>query len=383
MDAFYAAVEQRDDPSLRGRPVLIGSRSPRSVVCTASYEARPTGARSAMPMGEALRRCPDAIVIPPRMSHYAGVSEQIMSILHRFSPQVEALSLDEAFVDVTRSRDLFGDGATIAEAMRTAIREELRLTASAGVATSKFVAKVASDLHKPDGLTVVSPGTEAAFLRPLPIERMWGVGPKAAEKLRSTSIRTIGDLARATPERLERVVGSDWGQSIHHLALGIDDRPVVPEREAVSIGAEETYDEDLTTVEAVERELLSHAERVAQRLAAEGKVASTVVLKVKYADFSLLTRRTTLDEPVADTTTLHRTVCALLQKVRVEGQRIRLTGVSVSNIVDAENAPRLLFPDVERKRRDVLERVALAASERFGSKMLVHAETLASRGRRR
>ena len=336
-----------------------------------------------MPMGEALRRCPDAIVVVPRMDHYAEISRHIMSILRRFSPLVEPLSLDEAFIDVTQSRALFGDGESIARAMRAAIQQELSLTASAGVAINKFVAKVASDLRKPDGLTVVAPGEEAGFLRPLPVERMWGVGPKAAEKLRSEGLRTIGDLASASRGRLERLIGSEWGAAIHELARGIDDRAVMPEREAVSIGAEETYEEDLTTVDAIERELLLHSERVAQRLAAQSKVASTVVLKVKYADFSLVTRRTTLDEPIADTTTIHRTVCELLRKVKTDGQRIRLTGVSVANIVDADSVPRVLFPDADRARRDALERVALAASERYGSKMLVHAETLASRGRRR
>jgi DNA polymerase-4 len=284
---------------------------------------------------------------------------------------------------VTQSHDLFGDGPTIARAIRKAIQDELRLTASAGVATSKFVAKVASDLEKPNGLTIVQAGTEALFLRPLPVERMWGVGPKAAEKLRHAGVRTIGDLAAAHAGRLEAVMGSEWGGAIHELAQGIDDRPVVPERDAVSIGAEETYDEDLTTVDAIERELLIHSERVAQRLAAQGNVASTVAIKVKYSDFTLITRRLTLDEPVADTTSIHRAACGLLKRVVVDGRRIRLTGVAVSNIVDAERVPRLLFPDEARKKRDALEQVALAASERFGAKALVHAETLGTRGRRR
>ncbi len=383
MDAFYAAVEQRDDPSLRGKPVLVGGRSLRSVVSTASYEARPSGARSAMPMAEALRRCPDAIVVPPRMDHYADVSRRIMAILHRYSPLVEPLSLDEAFVDVTASRELFGDGTGIAEAIREAIREELSLTASAGVATSKFVAKVASDLRKPDGLTVVPPGGEASFLAPLPVTRMWGVGPKAAERLAGAGVRTIGDLARASAERLARVIGTEWGATIHELARGIDEREVIPEREAVSMGAEETFEEDLVSRESIETELLLQSERVAQRLAAHGRVASTVVVKVKYADFTLVTRRTTLPAPVADTTSIHRAACALLDKIELEGRRVRLTGVSVSNLVDAERAPRLLFPDEAKGKRDALEKVALAATARFGQKALVHAETLGARARRR
>jgi DNA polymerase-4 len=383
MDAFYAAVEQRDDPSLRGRPVLVGGRSPRSVVSTASYEARPSGARSAMPMGEALRRCPDAVVVPPRMSHYADVSRHVMGILRRFSPLVEPLSLDEAFVDVTASRELFGDGTRIAETIREAIRTELSLTASAGVATTKFVAKVASDLKKPDGLTVVPPGGEASFLAPLPVGRMWGVGPKAAQKLAQVGVRTIGDLARSSPERLSRVVGTEWGAAIHELAQGIDPRPVVPEREAVSMGAEETFDEDLVDRPSIERELLLQSERVAQRLAANGLVAQVVTVKVKYHDFTLVTRRATLPEPVFDTTTIHKTACALLDRVDLEGKRVRLTGVSVSSIVESESAPRTLFPDETLARRGALEKVALLAAERFGKAALVHAETLGARTRRR
>ncbi|HTJ83684.1 MAG TPA: DNA polymerase IV [Polyangiaceae bacterium] len=240
MDAFYASVEQRDDPNLRGRPVVVGGRSMRSVVCTASYEARPFGVRSAMPMAEALRRCPDAIVIPPRMGHYAEVSGEIMAILERYTPLVEALSLDEAFLDVSESRALFGSGAEIAAKIRADIARETRLTASAGVATNKFIAKVASDMNKPDGITIVEPGTETSFLAPLPVERMWGVGPKAADKLRRAGLRTLGDLAGASSKRLATVVGSSWGEAIRDLARGLDVRDVVPDRRAVSIGAEET-----------------------------------------------------------------------------------------------------------------------------------------------
>lgn len=383
MDAFYAAVEQRDDPTLRGRPVLVGGRSLRSVVSTASYEARPSGARSAMPMAEALRRCPDAVVVPPRMDHYADISRHIMSILRRFSPLVEPLSLDEAFVDVTASRELFGDGTGIAETIREAIRDELSLTASAGVATSKFVAKIASDLHKPDGLTVVPPGGERGFLAPLPVQRMWGVGPKATEKLRNAGIHTIGDLAEVDGDKLARIVGTEWGAAIHELAKGIDDREVIPERDAVSLGAEETFEEDLTTRSAIETELLLQSERVAQRLAASDRVASTVVVKIKYADFTLVSRRITLAEPISDTTSIHRAACSLLDKIDLEGRRVRLTGVSVANIQGAEHAPRLLFPDVKKEKRDALEKVALRASERFGKAALVHAETLGARTRRR
>ena len=219
MDAFYASVEQRDHPELRGKPVLVGGPSARGVVAAASYEARKFGARSAMPMAEALRRCPQAIVVPGRHGHYAAVSSQVFAIFRRYTPLVEGLSLDEAFLDVTGSRALFGDGVEIARRIKAAIRGELELTASAGVAPSKFIAKIASDLEKPDGLVVVRAGEEEAFLAPLSIDRMWGIGPRAAVHLREAGLETIGDLARAGEGRLERLLGS-WGASVHRLARG-------------------------------------------------------------------------------------------------------------------------------------------------------------------
>src|SRR5271169_828831 len=206
MDAFYASVEQRDDPALRGKPVIVGGRSRRGVVLAASYEVRPFGVRSAMPMAEALRRAPHAVVVPPRREAYAQASESAFAVFHRYTPLVEPLSLDEAFLDVTASQSLFGDGEQIAAAIRRDIRQELQLVASAGVAPSKFVAKVASDLGKPDGLLVVRAGEEAAFLAPLPIERMWGVGPKTAPKMHALGYRTLGDLTRASTEQLESVL---------------------------------------------------------------------------------------------------------------------------------------------------------------------------------
>jgi DNA polymerase-4 len=366
MDAFYASVEQRDDPNLRGRPVVVGGRSMRSVVCTASYEARPFGVRSAMPMAEALRRCPDAIVIPPRMGHYAEVSGEIMAILERYTPLVEALSLDEAFLDVSESRALFGSGAEIAAKIRADIARETRLTASAGVATNKFIAKVASDMNKPDGITIVEPGTETSFLAPLPVERMWGVGPKAADKLRRAGLRTLGDLAGASSKRLATVVGSSWGEAIRDLARGLDVRDVVPDRRAVSIGAEETYETDLSTREQIETALLSHANRVAKRLAATKQSARTITLKVKLPDFTLITRRATFPEPLADTTSIHRAACELLRKLGTDGLRVRLTGVSASGLVREEDEQATLFPDAAAAKRRQLEKALLDVRARFG-----------------
>ena len=247
MDAFYASVEQRDHPALRGRPVLVGGPSRRGVVTAASYEARPFGARSAMPMAQAIRLCPEAVVVPVRMDRYVEVSAQIFAIFHRYTPLVQGLSLDEAFLDVTASQSLFGDGASIARQIKDAIRRELELTASAGVAPCRFVAKVASDLRKPDGLVVVREDEVRAFLAPLPIERMWGVGQKTAPKLRALGFATLDDFARADGAQLEHLLGS-WGRHVQSLARGDDDREVDPHLAAKSVGAESTYEHDLETV---------------------------------------------------------------------------------------------------------------------------------------
>jgi DNA polymerase-4 len=378
MDAFYASVEQRDDPGLRGRPLIVGGRSRRGVVLAASYEVRPFGVRSAMPMAEALRLAPKAIVVPPRMDRYEEVSGEVFAIFRRFSPLVEPLSLDEAFVDVTASRALFGDGEAIARAIKHAIREELGLTASAGVAPSKFAAKVASDLRKPDGLVVVPPGGVAEFLAPLPVERMWGVGPKTAPRMRALGYTTLGDLARAGESALERELGA-WGTRIACLARGEDDRDVDPDAAARSIGAEQTYEEDLVGAEAIARTLLEHASRVARRLVREGLSARTVTVKVKYSDFSICTRRTTLREPVQDTDAIHGAAVELLARVPMEARRVRLTGVSVGGLSRGEPAPTL-FPDPRSDKRRALERVAVTIAERFGDERAITRAALVERG---
>lgn len=372
MDAFYASVEQRDDPSLRGRPLIVGGASRRGVVCAASYEARPFGVRSAMPMGEAVRRCPQAIVIPPRMKRYAEVSAQVFGIFRRYTPLVEGLSLDEAFLDVTASQALFGDGEAIARSIKAAIRRELDLPASAGVAPCKFAAKIASDLRKPDGLVRVPEDGLAEFLAPLPIERMWGIGPKAAEKLRAGGFATFRDLAEAPLERLAGLLGRAGASHVHTLARGLDDRPVEPSREAVSVGAEETFEEDLTERRAMELKILELCGRVAERLLRADLLCGGVTLKVKYADFTLKTRSTTLGEPVMDRTTLFEACKALLD--RAPPGRVRLLGVSASGLSraselrGARGAALPLFPEVapERQRRQRLEEVMGRIKERFG-----------------
>ena len=380
MDAFYASVEQRDDPSLRGKPVIVGGRSRRGVVAAASYEVRRFGVRSAMSMVEALERCPHATVLPPRIEHYSEVSELVFGVFHRFTPLVEGLSLDEAFLDVTGSRKLFGDGVTIARRIKEAIRSEVGLTASAGVASSKFVAKIASDLDKPDGLVVVAAEGVREFLEPLPIERMWGVGRKAAAQLHERGFHTIGDLAATRAESLEAVLGS-WGRSVHALARGEDDRPVVPDRDAKSIGAEQTFEVDLRTVEAIERPLLHQAGRVAARLARSGLRARCVTVKLKYHDHTLKTRQLRLPEPVADTDSIYDAARSLLPRFPPITRGVRLTGVSVSELHEGPAAPTL-FPDEKRERREKIEALTGELRARFGHAGLTRGRLIAPRSER-
>jgi DNA polymerase-4 len=381
MDAFYASVEVRDDPSLRGKPVVVGGSSRRGVVCAASYEARKFGVHSAMPTARAYRLCPQAIFLPPRMARYAEVSDRVFEVFHRYTPLVEGLSIDEAFLDVTASRSLFGSGETIARRIKEDVASELRLDVSAGVADSKFVAKIASDLHKPNALVVVPPGTSREFLAGLPIERMWGVGAKTAPKLRALGFATLGDLALAEDDRLERVLGS-WGAAVRALARGDDTRAVVPDRDAKSIGAEETHENDLTTLDEISRELLASAQRIAQRMLRAGVAGRTVHVKVKLADFTLLTRQTTLPEAAADTLAIHAAACALLPKFPLKNARVRLTGLSVSGLELLGSAPTL-FPDPGAVKRQKLEELVRAVSDRWdgdGAAKVTRAALLGSGG---
>jgi DNA polymerase-4 len=374
MDAFYASVEQRDAPELRGRPVIVGGPSRRGVVLAASYEVRPFGVRSAMPMAEALRRAPTAIVVPPHRERYEEASARAFAIFRRYTPLVEPLSLDEAFLDVTASGALFGDGEAIARRIKRETHGELGLTASAGVAPGKFAAKVASDLGKPDGLVVVPANAVAAFLAPLAVERMWGVGPKTAPRMRALGYATLGDLAQASNDALERALGA-WGHTAGLLARGIDDRDVHSDGAAVSISAESTYEEDLVGFDAVARTLLEHAGRVARRLIGASLCARSVTIKVKYADFSLRTRRVTLPEPVQDTDAIHQAALRLLERVPLESRRVRLTGVSAGGL--AEGAPPvLLVPDARADKRRKLEEVALQIARRFDGPRVVTRATL-------
>jgi DNA polymerase-4 len=374
MDAFFASVEVLDDPRLKGKPVVVGGASRRGVVAAASYEVRRFGVHSAMPMAEALRRCPDAIIVTPKRGRYEEVSAQVFGIFRRYTPLVEGLSLDEAFLDVTGSTALFGSPEAIARRIKHEIQSEVGLTASAGVSDCKFVAKIASDMHKPDGLTLV-PDDKAAFLAPLPIERMWGVGPKTAPTLRALGLRTLGDLARADQSMLKRNLG-DWGPQAQRLAQGLDERPVVAESEAKSIGAESTYEQDLSRTEDVERTLLAHASRVAERLTEDGLFASCVAIKLKFADFHLVSRQVTLLEPVRDTASVYAAALVAFRRSGWDGSPLRLTGVSVRGLSDATGTQRSLFEDPQKRRREKLEEVSASLRARFEGLKLTRATLL-------
>ncbi len=374
LDAFFAAVEQRDHPELRGRPVIVGGgATDRGVVSAASYEARAFGVRSAMPLRTAAALCPDGVFLPVRGARYAEVSRQVMGILRRFTPLVEPISIDEAFLDVTGSRSLFGSGELIARQIKAAIRSETELTASVGVATSKLVAKVASDLRKPDGLVVVPPGEEAAFLAPLPIERLWGVGPRTAAVLHEFGVRTIGDLAALPDALLERRLGR-YGPILRQRALGLDEDPVVGRRPPKSIGHEHTFDVDSADPEVIEATLLALAEGVAGRLRAAGLRAGTVAVKIRDARFQTISRQTRLPEPTDLAEPIWQAAVALVRP-EVRGVRIRLLGISAEHL---ETATQLGLFDgaVERRRR--LARAADELRRRFGRRAIVRARLLHS-----
>ncbi len=327
LDAFFAAVEQLDDPSLRGRPVIVGGLGNRGVVSTASYEARKYGVRSAMPMARARKACPQATFLSPRMSRYLEKSHEVMAILASVSPLVEQLSVDEAFVDVAGARRMLGAPGEIAATVRSRVLAETGLCVSVGVASTKFLAKLASDLAKPDGVLFVEPGTEQAFLGPLPVSRLWGVGPATFTKLERMGMRTIGDVAAVDEQALVAALGTSLGRHLSALARNDDDRDVVPDREAKSIGAEETYSIDLRAMLACERELVRLTDRACARLRSAGLTTRTVNLKIRFADFDTRTRARTLPEPTDVSTVILGVARALLADFDVT-RGVRLLGVS-------------------------------------------------------
>jgi nucleotidyltransferase/DNA polymerase involved in DNA repair len=383
MDAFYAAVEQLDHPAYRGRPVVVGADPKggkgRGVVAACSYEARPFGVRSAMPISRAFRLCPHAIFLPVRMQRYEEVSERIFGILRRYTDLVEPLSIDEAFLDVTESLRLFGEPAAIGKRIKAEIREEERLTASVGVAPNKFLAKIASDIGKPDGFVVVRPEEAETFVRDLPVSRLWGVGEKTAATLKGLGIHTIGQLARWPAEALCRRLGR-VGEYLHRLSRGVDESPVIPEAMAKSMGAETTFAVDCRDPRHIRQTLLRLAERVSARLRREGVAGLTITVKVRFADFTTVTRSQTRPAPAALVEELYAAVLSLLDKIPLHGRRVRLLGIAVSKL-GAKAAPGQmpLFPSDPRR-----EQAARAVDEirrRFGEAGIVRASLLSPRSR--
>jgi DNA polymerase-4 len=383
LDAFYASVEQLDDPALRGRPVVVGGLGGRGVVAAASYEARAFGVRSAMPMVRARRAYPQAAFLAPRFDRYQEKSREVMAILEAVTPLVEQLSIDEAFLDVRGARRLLGSGVEIAQLVRARVCAEAGLVASVGVATTKFLAKLASDLSKPDGLLAVEPGTEEAFLAPLPVSRLWGVGPATRRRLDRMSVSTIGELAALPEAALTAALGNSLGQRLLALAHNDDPRPVVPERETKSIGAEETFAVDLLTRAACEHELAHIVDRTVARLRDAGYEARTITLKFRYANFETKTRARTLPEATVLSTVVLATARELLDAVEYQ-RGVRLLGVSLSQLAPASATQGTLDlgdpasdDDAERHRREDVERAVDAVRERFGARAVGPASVVA------
>ena len=373
MDAFYASVEQRDNPDLRGKPLVVGGTANRGVVAAASYEARKFGIRSAMPMRDAYRRCPSLLRVRPRMSHYQKVSKQLFEVFGHFTPLVEGLSLDEAFLDVTASVTLFGTPIDIAAAIKKKIRNETSLTASVGVAVNKLVAKIASDLEKPDGLTVIYPADYEARLDPLPVSVLPGIGRQTMKRLSGTGIRTFRDLRMAETRILEPVFGR-FTQKTRDRAAGIDDRPVVPAREEKSISAEETYDKDLATRESMDRELLRLTERTATRLRKAGLVAGTIQIKIRQSDFKTHTRQRSVRPAANGTDQIYAVARDLLGTWlgKNPGAKIRLLGVGGANLAAVEQPD--LFAGARTEK--TIDKTVDEFRDRFGKDVLGRARTL-------
>ncbi|HEY7746292.1 MAG TPA: DNA polymerase IV, partial [Desulfuromonadales bacterium] len=369
------SVEQLDNPALRGRPVIVGGSLERGVVSACSYEARPFGVRSAMPMRRAVRLCPEAVVLPVRMARYREVSRQVFAIFARYTDRIEPLSVDEAFLDVAGCERLFGPAAAIAARIRREVRDELGLAISAGVAPNKFLAKLASESAKPDGLLEIAPEQVDGFLLPLPVERIWGVGAKAAEQLHRLGCRSVADLRRLPEAQLVRLFGV-WGGRLYRLARGEDDRQVEVDQPAKSFGAEETFAADLTSLEALQRQLLAQAEKVAARLRRQGLEGRVVTLKVRYGDFETVTRRQTLAEPTASGLLLYRAGLELLARTEAGRRPVRLLGLSVGEPEPAAQGQATLFPDERKKRLADLDRTLDRLTERFGNRPVRRASLL-------
>ncbi len=377
MDAFYPSVEILDNPELRGKPVIVGGGSKRGVVSSASYEARKYGVHSAQPIAQALKLCPHGIFLPVRMARYKELSDKIFEIFHRFSPLVEPLSIDEAFLDITGTERLLGNPVTVAKKLKKKILTETGLTVSAGVAPSKFIAKIASDMDKPDGLTVVSADEIQAFLDPLPVSKMWGAGKVTIEKLSRYNIKTFYDLRKFPVEIIERSFGKN-GLRMQLLSMGIDDRGVEVEHETKSIGHEETFQEDITDLEVSERHLLDLAMKTAERMRHHHLKGRTVTLKARYNDFTRVTRSLTLDEHTDDGMLIYSTVRMLLKKTETGKRPVRLLGVSMSGLAmdGLSGQTSFLSKDEKKEKSEKLNKAIDSLHDRFGKKSVVPARLL-------
>lgn len=379
LDAFYASVEVLDDPSLRGKPVIVGGGpTDRGVVMAAAYEARAFGVHSAMPLRTAGRRCPHGVFLPGRPQRYRELSEQVMAIFAAYTPLVEPISLDEAFLDVSGSTAAFGDGEHIGQVIKRRVLDEVGLVVSVGVASNKLCAKVASDLRKPDALVVVARGGEAEFLAPLPIRRLWGVGPRAQAALAEYGVATIGQLAAIPPATLHRRFGRH-GDDLRRRAMGIDTSRVATMPQPKSIGHEHTFDHDTAEVRQLEATLLDVAESVASRLRRHELAAGSVQLKLRYEGFETLTRQAPLPRQTREAGPLYEAAMDLLRRTLVAGRGVRLVGLTAINLSDAQQLT--LFD--EQARDDRLSASIDAVRERFGDRAITRARLLKERPRRR
>jgi DNA polymerase IV len=373
MDAFFASVEQLDDPRLRGKPVLVGHDGPRGVVAAASYEARVYGCRSAQPMAVAKRMCPQAVVVPGHFDRYREESRKVFAILESFTPLVEPLSIDEAFLDVTASQPIFGEPEAMARRIKERIRAETHLTGSVGVAPNKFLSKLASDLDKPDGLTVIRPSDVDRVLPPLPIGKIWGIGPKTAERLAGIGVRTIGDLRKLDPDVLERRLGTDADHYLR-LAHGLDDREVTGDGDAKSIGHEQTFGQDLADPEQVRAVMLEQAEHVSARLRKHKLFARGVTVKIRYGDFQTVTRAATLDAAADTTQPIWQAARELFDTWAREFKPVRLIGVTATKLMRGEGQLEL-FGSAETEKQRRIDSAVDQITARFGADAIGRART--------
>lgn len=366
MDAFFASVEQRDDPALQGKPVIVGGKSRRSVVATASYEARAFGVHSAMPLSQAKRLCPHGCFVAPRFEAYREASDAIHQVMLHYADAYEPISLDEAFLDISGMGNQYPTLGAIGRAIKEEIRSAVHLTASVGIAPNKFLAKMASDMKKPDGLCIIPYGREREVLAPLPVRRLWGVGEVTEKKLLAAGFRTIADIQEAPPEKLSALLGNQ-GTLLKDLSFGIDDRPVVSSRQMKSIGDESTYEYDLTDRKKIDREIAIHSDIVAQRLRRHDLAARTISLKIRFASFKTIMRSLSLEEGTNLQETIDSTCQTLLSRIPLT-EGIRLIGVTASNLGAPLSIPSL-FSDEEDKRARAAKAMD-SIQQKYGKKAL-------------